>query len=70
MLNSCISDYRAFLSNNFDPKEYANSTINATSDGDSDITISLAKLSFSIDNLNKQLHDQVYFFFFFLVIVI
>ncbi|PKC76084.1 hypothetical protein RhiirA1_371869 [Rhizophagus irregularis] len=52
-------DYRVFLSNNFDPKEYANSAINATSDGDGDITISLAKLSFSIDNLNKQLHDQV-----------
>ncbi|RIA93049.1 Golgi transport complex subunit 5-domain-containing protein [Glomus cerebriforme] len=52
-------DYRAFLSNNFDPKEYANSTINATSDGNEDITISLAKLSFSIDNLNKQLYDQV-----------
>ncbi|CAG8707234.1 24058_t:CDS:2, partial [Dentiscutata erythropus] len=52
-------DYKAFLSNNFDPKEYANSTVNSTSDGESDITISLAKLSFSIDNLNKQLHDQV-----------
>ncbi|CAG8524966.1 9401_t:CDS:10 [Funneliformis mosseae] len=52
-------DYKAFLTNSFDPKEYANSTINATSDGDNDITISLAKLSFSIDNLNKQLHDQV-----------
>ncbi|KAF0367620.1 Golgi transport complex subunit 5-domain-containing protein [Gigaspora margarita] len=52
-------DYKAFLSNNFDPKEYANSTVNSTSDGEGDITISLAKLSFSIDNLNKQLHDQV-----------
>ncbi|CAG8589539.1 19903_t:CDS:2 [Racocetra fulgida] len=38
--------------------EYANSTVNSTSDGEGDITISLAKLSFSIDNLNKQLHDQ------------
>ncbi|CAG8733579.1 4061_t:CDS:2, partial [Racocetra persica] len=52
-------DYKAFLSNNFDPKEYANSAVNSTSDGEGDITISLAKLSFSIDNLNKQLHDQV-----------
>ncbi|RHZ85683.1 hypothetical protein Glove_63g29 [Diversispora epigaea] len=52
-------DYKSFLSNNFDPKEYANSTINSTSEGDGDITISLAKLSFGIDNLNKQLHDQV-----------
>ncbi|CAG8815233.1 474_t:CDS:2, partial [Gigaspora rosea] len=25
-------DYKAFLSNNFDPKEYANSTVNSTSD--------------------------------------
>ncbi|CAG8537647.1 4025_t:CDS:10 [Acaulospora morrowiae] len=57
---SCFSqDYKSFLSNDFDPKEYANSTINSTSDGDGDITISLAKLSFGIDNLNKQLHDQV-----------
>ncbi|CAG8566458.1 1120_t:CDS:10 [Diversispora eburnea] len=51
--------YKSFLSNNFDPKEYANSTINSTSESDGDITISLAKLSFGIDNLNKQLHDQV-----------
>ncbi|CAG8434805.1 11763_t:CDS:10 [Ambispora gerdemannii] len=52
-------DYKVFLFSNFDPKVYANSTINESSDGENDITISLAKLSFSIDNLTKQLHDEV-----------
>ncbi|CAH1766012.1 7746_t:CDS:2, partial [Entrophospora sp. SA101] len=54
--------YKTFLSNNFDPKEYANSTINNSStngDGDGDIAIALAKLSFSIESLNKQIHDKV-----------
>jgi len=55
-------DYKTFLSNNFDPREYANSTINNSStngDGDGDIPIALSKLSFSIESLNKQIHDQV-----------
>ncbi|CAJ0765845.1 17787_t:CDS:2, partial [Entrophospora sp. SA101] len=42
--------------------EYANSTINNSStngDGDGDIAIALAKLSFSIESLNKQIHDKV-----------
>ncbi|CAG8546297.1 5898_t:CDS:2 [Paraglomus brasilianum] len=53
------TDYKRFLLKDFDPKEYADSTINDTTDGDSNISNALVKLSSSIDKLNKYLHEQV-----------
>ncbi|KAG9300036.1 hypothetical protein G9A89_018313 [Geosiphon pyriformis] len=51
-------DYQVFYSSDFDPKVYINTTLNeSTVEGD--ISMSLTKISFSIDNLNKKLHDQV-----------
>ncbi|CAG8508079.1 745_t:CDS:10 [Ambispora leptoticha] len=58
-MTDTLDEPNLYIGNNFDPKVYANSTINESSDGENDITISLAKLSFSIDNLTKQLHDEV-----------
>jgi len=52
------------LEEKFDPAQYANSIIQATS-GSSvsysgvDISTAVAKLNFSIDHLNKLLHEQV-----------
>ncbi|KAG0199080.1 Conserved oligomeric Golgi complex subunit [Mortierella sp. GBA30] len=53
------TDYESFLVDQFDPNAHANSIIHQSSKGDLDIATSLSSLSFSIDSLNKQLHDQV-----------
>ncbi|KAF9157914.1 Conserved oligomeric Golgi complex subunit, partial [Actinomortierella ambigua] len=53
------TDYESFLGDQFDPNTHANSIIHRSAKGDLDIATSLSSLSFSIDNLNKQLHDQV-----------
>ncbi|RUS18936.1 Golgi transport complex subunit 5-domain-containing protein [Endogone sp. FLAS-F59071] len=57
-------DYKSFLADNFDANAYANATINGSLDGSSggdgsDVATALAKLSFSVDSLNKQIQDQV-----------
>ncbi|KAG0303672.1 Conserved oligomeric Golgi complex subunit [Linnemannia gamsii] len=52
------TDYDSFLVDQFDPNTHANSIIHQSSKG-VDISTSLASLSFSIDSLNKQLHEQV-----------
>ncbi|KAJ3297647.1 Conserved oligomeric Golgi complex subunit, partial [Rhizoclosmatium sp. JEL0117] len=55
-------EYKDFIDDSFDPAEYANRIIQAP-EGKSfhrtDIATALSKLSFSIDHLNKELHDQV-----------
>ncbi|KAF9431782.1 Conserved oligomeric Golgi complex subunit, partial [Entomortierella beljakovae] len=43
----------------FDPNTHANSIIHQSAKGELDIATSLSSLSFSIDSLNKQLHEQV-----------
>ncbi|KAF9946410.1 Conserved oligomeric Golgi complex subunit [Mortierella alpina] len=53
------TDYDSFLVDHFDPNAHANSIIHQSAKGDLDIATSLSSLSFSIDSLNKQLHDQV-----------
>ncbi|KAF9558993.1 Conserved oligomeric Golgi complex subunit [Mortierella alpina] len=53
------TDYDSFLVDHFDPNAHANSIIHQSAKGDLDISTSLSSLSFSIDSLNKQLHDQV-----------
>ncbi|KAG9323360.1 hypothetical protein KVV02_007474 [Mortierella alpina] len=53
------TDYDSFLVDHFDPNAHANSIIHQSTKGDLDIATSLSSLSFSIDSLNKQLHDQV-----------
>ncbi|KAJ3110915.1 Conserved oligomeric Golgi complex subunit, partial [Physocladia obscura] len=57
-----FSKYKDFLLDSFDATEYANRIIQ-TPDGNefhrTDIASALAKLSLSIDHLNKELHDQV-----------
>ncbi|KAI8388643.1 Golgi transport complex subunit 5-domain-containing protein [Radiomyces spectabilis] len=53
-------DYDTFLSDEFDANSYANTIVNQSGTGDgSDIGTALAKLSFSIDSLNKQIQEQV-----------
>lgn len=44
---------------NFDPNTHANSIIHQSARGELDIATSLSSLAFSIDSLNKQLHEQV-----------
>ncbi|KAI8604512.1 Golgi transport complex subunit 5-domain-containing protein [Dissophora ornata] len=53
------TDYDSFLVDQFDPNTHANSIIHQSAKGELDIATSLSSLSFSIDSLNKQLHDQV-----------
>ncbi|KAG0048568.1 Conserved oligomeric Golgi complex subunit [Gryganskiella cystojenkinii] len=53
------TDYDSFLVDKFDPNTHANSIIHQSTKGDLDIATSLSSLSFSIDSLNKQLHEQV-----------
>ncbi|KAF9965881.1 Conserved oligomeric Golgi complex subunit [Mortierella alpina] len=53
------TDYDSFLVDHFDPNAHANSIIHQSAKGDLDIATSLSSLSFSIDSLNKQLHNQV-----------
>ncbi|KAG0302021.1 Conserved oligomeric Golgi complex subunit [Dissophora globulifera] len=53
------TDYDSFLVDHFDPNTHANSIIHQSAKGELDIATSLSSLSFSIDSLNKQLHDQV-----------
>ncbi|KAF9580890.1 Conserved oligomeric Golgi complex subunit, partial [Lunasporangiospora selenospora] len=49
----------SFMVDDFDPNTHANSIIHRSAKGDLDIATSLAGLSFSIDSLNKQIHEQV-----------
>ncbi|KAF9110714.1 Conserved oligomeric Golgi complex subunit [Mortierella sp. AM989] len=53
------TDYDPFLVDQFDPNTHANSIIHQSAKGELDIATSLSSLSFSIDSLNKQLHEQV-----------
>lgn len=53
-------DYDSFLVDHFDPNTHANSIIHQSARGELDIATSLSSLSFSIDSLNKQLHEQVW----------
>ncbi|KAG0006602.1 Conserved oligomeric Golgi complex subunit [Modicella reniformis] len=53
------TDYDSFLVDHFDPNTHANSIIHQSARGELDIATSLSSLSFSIDSLNKQLHEQV-----------
>ncbi|KAF9207333.1 Conserved oligomeric Golgi complex subunit [Haplosporangium sp. Z 27] len=53
------TDYDSFLVDQFDPNTHANSIIHQSAKGELDIATSLSSLSFSIDSLNKQLHEQV-----------
>ncbi|KAJ3067856.1 Conserved oligomeric Golgi complex subunit [Podochytrium sp. JEL0797] len=55
-------EYRDFIDDSFDPAEYANRIIQAPEGKTfhrTDIATALSKLSFSIDHLNKELHEQV-----------
>ncbi|KAJ3163351.1 Conserved oligomeric Golgi complex subunit [Irineochytrium annulatum] len=54
--------YRDFCAEGFDPADYANMIIQAPAGHQfnrGDISASLSRLTFSIEHLNKQLHDQV-----------
>ncbi|KAI9339588.1 Golgi transport complex subunit 5-domain-containing protein [Obelidium mucronatum] len=55
-------EYKDFLDDDFDPAVYANRIIQAPEGKTyhrTDINTALSKLNFSIDHLNKELHDQV-----------
>ncbi|KAL0089842.1 Golgi transport complex subunit 5-domain-containing protein [Phycomyces blakesleeanus] len=53
-------EYDTFLSTDFDSNSYANTIVNQSGTGDgSDVSTALAKLSFNIDSLNKQIQEQV-----------
>jgi Golgi transport complex subunit 5 len=54
------TDYDAFLTEDFDANQYVNSAINDSDSSEAgDAATALAKLSFNVDSLEKQIKDQV-----------
>lgn len=59
-LTTVAIDYDAFLTDDFDANQYVNSAINDPESSEAgDAATALAKLSFNVDSLEKQIKDQV-----------
>jgi hypothetical protein len=55
------TDYDAFLTEDFDANQYVNGAINDSDSSEAgDAATALAKLSFNVDSLEKQIKDQVH----------